>query len=228
MQLERNACDRACAVLRKWFQTLHLIPQRQRLTDYNSDVTRSRTQTSEIYSRFLSSRLMPNHSQSTNLSLEPQNQQRHHQSRQLPHLSRRNLSMSAQIHQPRGGGWTLEALRPQYQNHIRQSSLRGSQAPQLGDHNDFLGLPTITIPTTLQMLLRRRTSQNHPPNLRPQNVPRPAAQRATDLWLHCQQRAVFQHNPHPSQSSRMLRRWAKVRLTSPGAANGGGYGLSKP
>lgn len=198
MQLERNACDRACAALRKYFQTLDLIPYRHRLTDYNSDVTRSRTQTSEIYSRFLSSRLMPSHSQSANLRLEPQNRQLHHQSRQLPQLSRRRLSISAQIHQQRGDGWMLEALRPRCHNQIHQSSFKGSPAPQPGDHNDFLSPPTIMTLTTLQMLLRRRTSQNHFPNLRPQNVPRLAARRATDLQLHCQQRAVFQHNPHPS------------------------------
>lgn len=142
---------------------------------------------------------MPSHSQSTNLRLGPQNRQHLHQSRQLPHLSRRKLSMSAQIHQQRGGGWTLEALRPRSHNRIHQSSFKGSRAPQPGDHNDFLSLPTIImILTTLQMLLRRRTSQNHFPNLRPQNVPRLAGQRATDLQLHFQQRAVFQHNPHPS------------------------------
>lgn len=141
---------------------------------------------------------MLSHSQSANLRLEPQNRRLHHQSRQLPHLSRRKLSMSAQIHQQRGGGWTLEALRPRSHNHIHQSSSKGSQAPQPGDHNDFLSPPTTMILTTLQMLLRRRTSQNHFPNLRPQNVSRLAGQRATDLQLHCQQRAVFQHNPHPS------------------------------
>lgn len=171
----------------------------QILTGYNSDVIRSRTQTSEICSRFLSSHLMPNHSQSANLNLEPQNRQLYRQSQQLPCQSPRQTSMSAQIRQQRGGGWTLKAQRLQSHNHIRQSSLKGSQAPQPGDHNDSLDPPPTMILTTLRMLLPRRTSPNPSRNLHPQVVPRPAAHWAADLQLHCQQRAVFQHNPRRSR-----------------------------
>lgn len=93
----------------------------------------------------------------------------------------------------------LEALRPRSHSHIRQSSLKGSQAPQPGDHNDSLNRPPAMILTTLRTLLPRRTSPNPSRNLHPQVVPRPAAHWAADLQLRCQQRGVFQHNPRPSR-----------------------------
>lgn len=142
---------------------------------------------------------MPNHSQSANLNLEPQNRQLHRQSQQLPHQSRPQTSMSAQIRQQSGGGWTLEALRSRSHNHIRQSSLKGSQAPQPGDHNDSLNPPPTMILTTLRVLLPQRTSLNPSRNLHRQVVPRPAAHRAADLQHHCQQRAVYHHSPRPSR-----------------------------
>lgn len=176
-----------------------MLSNSQRLTGYHPGATRSRMQTSETCSRFLSSHPMPNNSQSTNLALEPRNRQFHRLSQQLPRQSRRRLSTPAQIRQQRGGGSTLEALLPPSHNHIRQSSLKCSQAPQPGDHNDSRDRPPTMILTTSRMLWAQRTSPKSSPNLHPQVVPQPDAHWAADLQLHSQQRAVFQHTPHPSR-----------------------------
>lgn len=169
----------------------------QRLTVYNPGVTRSRTQTSETCSRSQSSHPIPNHNQSANVDPTPQNRQPQCQSQHFPHQSRRQPSMSAQIRQQRGGGWTLEALRPRSHSHIRQPSLRDSQAPRPGDLNDCFKTPPKMIITTLRMPPPRQTSMRPYQNPHLQVVRRPAAHRPPDLQHHCQRLAVCQHTPRP-------------------------------